>query len=298
LGIENLVGENKMNDLDIVYVVGYNHDPVSADDLSINNYKAEEFLGWKKKKGALLLTNSTLLVDLTKLDLDSNDSIKTIVVRASDTRLNQIQAHFLVSLNGEFLGDAFTTHTLNDFSFLLNSVVENPQILAICFDNDCFIDGENRNLFVESILFNGTEFKITDKFSLITYEENKITTGFNSQAEKTAQYIKTLNCFPENIKIITFDQVERNQTLAAAHAVKTFIERNPIDNLNVASSGLHSRRSLKTYGKVLGFSSKIGVINTDASEFDKSNWYKTSEGRITLINELLSYMVNWFELTF
>ncbi len=271
LGIEKLVEEYGNNDIENVYVVGYNYDPITISDLSIKDFKAEEYLTWKKKKGALLLTNSTLLIDLTRLALDQNDSIETITIRAGDTRINRIQSHFLVSLNGEFLGDAFAMDTICDYSFKVYPDIEDPQILAICFDNDCFIDGENRNLFVESIKINGLEFKLNDSFSLITHEENKITTGFDSHAAKTAQYIKSLKCSFDNFKIITFYPVGRNQTLAAAKAVKSYLENDPIDNLNIASLGLHSRRSLVTYRKVLDPKLKIGVINTEASSFDKNN---------------------------
>ena len=298
LGIEKLVEEHGRNDIENIYVVGYNYVPITISDLSIKDFKAEEYLAWKKKKGALLLTNSTLLIDLTRLALDQNDSIKTLSIRASDTRINRIQSHFLVSLNGEFLGDMFASDTIGDYSFKVYSDIKDPQILAICFDNDCFIDGENRNLFVESIKINGLEFKISDTFSLITREENKITTGFDSQADKTAQYIKALKGIPDNYKIITFDLVDRNQTLAAAKAVKSYLENDSIDNLNVASLGLHSRRSLVTYRKVLDPKLKIGVINTKASSFDKNNWYKTPEGRSVMVNEFFSYLANWFELTF
>jgi len=296
LGIENLVEEYHLNDLENIYVVGNDHSLVSDKDYSLSHYKAEEFLTWKKQNGALLLTNSTLLIDLKKLKL--SDSIQSIAVKACDTRQNRVQAHFLLSIDGEFLGDDFVTDSLKDYSFSIDPQITNPQLLAICYDNDCYIDGENRNLFIKSIVINDLEFKILENFCLITSEENKITTGFNSQADETARYINSFLNSKIEIELITFDPVERNQTLAASIATSDYFNNKEMGDLNITSSGMHSRRSMVTYRKVLGSHIKIGVINAEASIFNKSNWYKSHEGRWTMLNEFLSHIVNWIELTF
>ncbi len=296
LGIENLVEVYDLNDLEDIYIVGYNHSPLSDKDFKLSHYKAEEFLPWKKRNGALLLTNSTLLIDLDKLKL--SDSIQSVTIKACDTRLNRVQAHMLVSLNGYFLGDAFVKDTIEGYTFFNHFPIDDQQILAICYDNDSYINGENRNLFIKSIVINDIEFEISESFCLITNEENKITTGFNNQAEKTARYVNSLLGSEFEFKLITFNPVERNQTRAAAIAVGNYLQNTEIENLNITSSGMHSRRSLVTYREVLEPSIEIGVINTEASIYNRDNWYKTADGRKTMIYELFSYVINWFEVMF
>ena len=298
LELESIIDTGRNYNLTKIIVVGKYFAEEVKQETSIDQYKPGEFFKWNKKTGVLLLTNSSLLVDLSNLKSTDTDSVFTISIKASDTQKNKNFAHFNVILNGIWLGDSFVNNSIQEYKFKCNTTFNSNSILAICFDNDAHTSEERRNLYVQSIKLNEHELYFEHSNAVITREENLITTGFQSQAAKTIQYLKALNIDPGIIDIIEFNTAEKNQTLASALNVKYYLKDHPILDLNVTSAGVHGRRSLFTYKKVLKPKIEIGIINSENIKYNQSNWYKSPEGIRLMLDELFSYMYAWMTLSF
>jgi hypothetical protein len=124
-----------------------------------------------------------------------------------------------------------------------------------------------------------------------------MTTGFFSEAKQTSQYLVDLKVNPKIIRIVEFDKIGNNQTLASALKLKEYFNDNRPKDLNVSSAGLHARRTLLTYLKVLEID-QLGVINVSVKKFDEKNWYKTGLGIQKMMDEFFSYVYVWFYFNF
>lgn len=210
---------------------------------------------------------------------------------------NSVFAHFNLAFNGTLVGNTFVNDSLQEYLFEVKTGKPENSFLTIFFDNDCHTNNERRNLYIESIGINHKLFPIHESFTLITRAKNLLTTGFNSEAEETKQYIQALGIDPKIIEIIEFEQAENNQTLVAALLVKGWLKGGSTKNLNVSSSGLHGRRTYMTYKKILGDDISVGIINADIEIVNRSNWYRSNLGIKVMIDEFFSYIFAWIYLT-
>ena len=289
--LETILFEGQKYGLQKIIIVGKYYPSI------LNNFKKEQFVKWKSKPGVLLLTNSSLIIDLSKLNDFSADSISSISVKASDTQMNSVFAHFNLALNGKLVGDTFVNDSLKEYLFEVNALKTENSSVAIFFDNDCHTKNERRNLYIESIEINNRLYQIDELYSFITRDKNFLTTGFNSEAEETKQYIQALGIDPQIIEIVEFEQAENNQTLVAAILVNDLLKNRSINNLNVSSSGLHGRRTYMTYQKILGEDISVGIINPEVEIFNRTNWYRSVRGIMVMIDEFFSYIFAWVYLT-
>jgi hypothetical protein len=86
--------------------------------------------------------------------------------------------------------------------------------------------------------------------------------------------------------------VKRDRTYHSALALKRWIEVNKIEKkrLDLASLGPHSRRSAILFQKALGEDYEIGSIALAPEDYDPEEWYSSSEGVRTTIDELIAYI--------
>ena len=293
--LETILFESQKYGLQKVIVAGKYYPSLLNNSLTLKYFKKEQFVKWNKP-GVLLLTNSSLMIDLSKLLNLSTDSIYSISVKASDTQRNNVFAHFNLVLNGKLVGDTFVNDSVQEYLFEVNDGNIENSFLAINFDNDCHTKNERRNLYIESIEINNKLYPIDKSIAFITRDKNFLTTGFNSEAEGAKQYILALGIAPQIIEIVEFEQAENNQTMVAAIQVKDRLKSRSIKNLNVSSSGLHGRRTYMTYQKILGDDISVGIINAELELFNRSNWYSSTRGIMVMIDEFFSYIFAWVYL--
>lgn len=297
--LERIIEKSKPYNLEKIFVVGKKFEISKKNNIGLDDFESDEYFRWRKNKenGALLLTNSSLLIDLLKLGLKKNDSIKSISINMSDTQQNNVYAHFNASLNGEWLGSSFVSDSIKEYTFLINARFMKNWLLSLYFDNDYQDSIESRNLYIQSVKINETEYKLDESNSIITRDESETTNGFDSEAAQTIQYLKDLEVTSEIIEIVEFEKNGNNQTLASALKLKEYFGEIIPQNLNVSSAGLHGRRTLFTYQKILEVN-QIGVFNVPVKKFDESNWYKSGQGIQIMLDEFFSYIYVWFYLNF
>lgn len=297
--LETIIEQSKPYKLEKVFVVGKKIDNETESRNRLSDFEKTEYFRWKEKEGVLLLTNSTLLVDISKLSPPQFDTIQTIVIKASDTRKNNTYAHFCLALNGKLLGSSFVNDSVKEYLFKTNTKPKENLLLAICFDNDHYTRKEDRNLYIESILINGISYKLDETNSIITRYRSLLTTGFNSEAAQASTYLKALNVDPGIIEIVEFEinGVNHTHTLTAALKLKEHLKYKMPKDINVSSAGLHARRTLFTYKNVLDLD-QVGIFNVQVKMSDKNNWYKSFPGIYRMLDEFASYIYVWFYLNF
>lgn len=280
-----------------IYIVGPYFDNDISVDFNSDKYEKKTFFKWRNKKGVLLLANSSVIINLSKLNLRETDSLQSITVFASDTQKNKIFAHFSVALNGKLLGSSFVNDSLKEYTYFVGEKKKENQYLAISFNNDYYSGEESRNLYIESIEVNGAKIYLEESNSFITRQENLYTTGFCSEAQQVADYIKSLNVEPGTIEIVEFHSRKRNQTLEAAKSLNDYLGEKKLQHFNVSSAGLHGRRTLLVYRNVLE-NDKVGIFNVELENFKKNNWYKSKIGILKMLDELGSYIYVYLYLSF
>ncbi len=267
---------------------------VVGNTYSDNNKFVQDYFNEKRPdnsgKGRWLYANSTLIFDPELLNLKTTDDSLHIIVRAKGTEAAGQSAHFNLIVNGKFSGDNFSTGKMKDYSFDLVNDDDGLKAVAVRFDNDCGFDGEDRNLFVYSIIIDGEQIVAGKSNSLITNSENRFTTGFASKAEVTLNYLKAIGMEPKSSHTVSFTPARENQTYAAAMEFRKWIVKTDIQSFNIVSAGVHSRRTWITYKSVLGDSFEIGIVSLETEKYGKNSWWQSVRGIGMMIDELFSYI--------
>ena len=99
-------------------------------------------------------------------------SVTTIKVNASGSAAGGVNAHFKLLVDGKAIGDATVGTTAKDYSFTTNLTAGQPHKVQIQYDNDGFVNGQDRNLFVNKITINGTAHNPTD--GIVTYDKGAL----------------------------------------------------------------------------------------------------------------------------
>ncbi len=244
------------------------------------------------KKGMWLYANSALLFNPEILEFNDEQDSVLIIVQVKGTEANGKFAHFNLIVNCKYTGGSFTTGELKEYVFVFATEKGTINSVGIRFDNDCMSKKKDRNLFIYSVTVAGKQIIADENTSMISTYENRFTTGFTSKAGATLNYLKEVGVNPNNSIAVSFKFAKENQTLAAAHSFRDWVSSTNIHSLNIVSAGVHSRRSLATYNKVLGDDYNIGIISLNSTRYNKSNWWKSPGGWLALIDESISYFVN------
>ncbi len=64
----------------------------------------------------------------------------------------------------------------------------------------------------------------------------------------------------------------------------------------IVTSNYHARRARFIFERVLPPSVNVHVSGASDSEFDPSRWWETRQGRKLFFDEVLGYVVAWWEL--
>lgn len=85
------------------------------------------------------------------------------------------------------------------------------------------------------------------------------------------------------------EKVRRDRTWASALALQkaTGLTRG---SFNLASTGPHTRRSWLTFRRAFGDGVDIGSIALTPTEYDRSDWWKCSDGVRAMIGETIAYL--------
>jgi hypothetical protein len=96
----------------------------------------------------------------------------TVTVKAYSTSAEGTYGRFRVLIKGTVIGEAYTTGSLQNYTFTTDWDISDLSQVLVHYNNDRNANGEDRNLFVQSIVVNGVEIPSTsssvkfDRYSL------------------------------------------------------------------------------------------------------------------------------------
>jgi len=177
------------------------------------------------------------------------------------------QCHFNFYINDSIVADFVTDEHPGKTSLKWNGALRNIDSLMVQFTNDMFDANGDRDLFVKEI--------IIDNQVIIPYQHNSVYDigaigGGNRTVnayESHPQIIrnKLISFGLDSVKVValTTKMTTINRTLVSAIAVRDWLKSSgqSVKGINVVSRGIHSRRTLLTYKKVLNKTDNIGIIS-------------------------------------
>ncbi|WP_448192366.1 carbohydrate-binding domain-containing protein [Azospirillum sp. sgz301742] len=96
----------------------------------------------------------------------------TIVVNASGTPAGGVGAHFNLLIDGQKIGEGMTTTTAKDFAFTSAVALDAAHKVQVQYDNDAYINGQDRSLLVNAVTINGKAVAPTDP--IVTYDKGAL----------------------------------------------------------------------------------------------------------------------------
>ncbi|SMH44561.1 cellulase family glycosylhydrolase [Azospirillum agricola] len=95
-----------------------------------------------------------------------------IIVNAQGMAAGGVNAHFKVMVDGKVIGEATATTGAKDYTFNANVTADQAHKVQIQYDNDAYINGQDRNLTVNKITIGGKAVAPTD--SIVTYDKGAL----------------------------------------------------------------------------------------------------------------------------
>jgi hypothetical protein len=114
---------------------------------------------------------------------------------------------------------------------------------------------------------------------------------FKNYARLTQARLAGLGFDQKRLVVLETGDIRRDRTYASAEAVKRWIDLNHVNiqGMNVYTLGAHARRSRLLFQKAFGNGIAIGVIAVPDQSYDPGNWWKSSNGVRTVLDELIAY---------
>lgn len=94
------------------------------------------------------------------------------------------------------------------------------------------------------------------------------------------------------IVTVPVQPVLKDRSFAFAVALREWLLSSGMSGkaVNVYTFGVHARRSRLLYRKALGSDSVVGIISCENPDYDPEQWWESSEGFKTVIDETIAYI--------
>ena len=115
---------------------------------------------------------------------------------------------------------------------------------------------------------------------------------YKSYAELGAATLKQLGFDQHLVVAVPTPFKRKDRTYESALALKKWLSNSDLSpkSINVISLGAHARRTWLLFEKALGNTINVGVIAVTDLDYDSANWWKSSEGVRTVIDEMIAYL--------
>ena len=140
------------------------------------------------------------------------------------------------------------------------------------------------------------EYK-THNYKLLAATGGSLPKGFHLSEHKTyaelaAATLKQLGFDQHLVVAVPTPFKRKDRTYESALALKKWLSNSDLSpkSINVISLGAHARRTWLLFEKALGNTINVGVIAVTDLDYDSANWWKSSEGVRTVIDEMIAYL--------
>jgi hypothetical protein len=201
-------------------------------------------------------------------------------------------AHFVFFVNNHAIADFFTPQNGGIFELEWKGRSVAIDSVMIQFDNDWIGNGEDRNLLIKSVLFNGEELLVNHIPRFVDrgrpFGKYRWNVQADSYAEMAANYFTDRGLSPNIIIPVPNLNQHIRRTYGNALALKEWFETNSVkvSSMNIVSLDYHSRRTWLIYNRLLGDNREVGIISAKNIQKESNPKAKT----IYIIRESLALL--------
>ena len=252
----------------------------------LNDYKYILTTGVQLPDHFVMFVRGFLIFNFTRDQAANSEGHlrRSIDVIAAGSTEKELGAKFELWIN-DSLTETFTTSlSFERYSFHWPASEGSIDSLLIHFNNDGFVNGRDRNLYIKEIRIDSISYSpysenvFSDLKELDNTDRSENT--YHSYAEMAAKNLISKGIHPEKVIGIPAGSEEKFRTLESARAFRNWLRNNDLDiqGLNIVSLGSHSRRTWKTYKKLLKpMDIRVGIISippyyTMSSQFNKRSF--------------------------
>lgn len=177
------------------------------------------------------------------------------------------KCHFNFYINDSIVADFVTDGQPGISSFQWFGSLRDIDSLMVQFTNDMFDENGDRDLFVKEI--------IIDNQFIIPYQHNSVydigaiggsnrtLNSYESHPQIIRNKLMSFGIDSSKVVALTSKKTTFNRTLVSALAVREWLKSSGqiVKGINVVSRGIHSRRTLITYKRVLNNTDNVGIIS-------------------------------------
>lgn len=236
-----------------------------------------------------------LVVGLTENGPIPPQKVSNVSIAAYGTEVDGVYAHFSLIVNDTLMGKAMTGPMLKTYSFDLHTFPDSVYRLVIKYDNDLYKEGQDRNLYVESLEIDGRH--IPARSPMIRYDRGKIDgknvrrTDLFSEAEVARGWLLAHGLADSLVVALNAPEVDYNKTYTSALAVRQWMAaQGKTVPFNLFSVGAHARRSRMLFAKAFDGKVRVGIIASPRRGYSEDNWWKVKAGRQFVMDQVLKYL--------
>ena len=223
------------------------------------------------------------------------DTIK-VQITAYGRSADGYYPHFTLFMNESIAGNSFVNEQSQVYLFNILNDKKPVRKVSIRYNNDAYTLLEDRNLYIGSVQIADKRFDCTNgTFVFYPYGEtdkpNSLIT-FNSPVEAGAYYLNILG-IPDSVLIsVPGIYAGRNKTKYSAIAFDKWaqVHMKDLESIDICTSGIHARRTYHTYKQILNKDIHLGIYRMEDKTISEKNWWKSTHGRTSVINEFFSYI--------
>jgi len=274
---------------------------MAADEFRNCNYDLIITTGLKSSDYYMMAMNGYLIFYIKgKIPDNKTDPAHVIEVDAYSELEGENSSHFNLFINDSLIADFYTHKHKKKYSIVWQDDLSKIDSITVNFDNDKHGDFGDRNLFIKEIIIDHTvkiPYQNNSEYDIGTLDRRyRINNNFDSYAELARKRFLVLGIDSSLIVAIPGKRAKINRTLSSTLAVRDWIETSNIEitGINIVSLGVHARRSLMTYQKVLDKSYAIGVISLPDFKYQHSLRNKIFK----IIHETVGIIYYWVILNF
>ena len=294
----DFLSRSKVSEANVLILEGWLHDDAiemakkeilkkDYDCLVVSGVKTSDLEFFKLPMNGLLI----FYPGYQKLtDTIVKDHLIEIIARS---KLGGIyKCHFNFFINDSIVAEFITDEQPRKSSLIWHGSLRNIDSLMVQFTNDYFDENGDRDLFVKEV--------IIDKQITIPYQHhsvydigapggnNRVVNDYDSHPQIIRNKLISFGLDSAKVVALTSDSRTINRTLASALAVSEWLKTSghSVKGINVVSRGIHSRRTLLTYKRVLNNTWNIGIISIPEREQDEPKIREI----IRIFVEMLDYL--------
>jgi len=142
-------------------------------------------------------------------------------------------------------------------------------------------------IFVGALVIDGMNINLFQRRSWFTYPDAVAQPGWPTYAQSARSELMQLGVPGDRITAVPAYGEPRSRTWGNAHAFGTQAREDGITAFDVATVGVHARRSRDLFQAACGPSVDVGVIALTDPYCTKDNWWRSFRGWLTVLKEVV-----------